>query len=556
MRTLMWWLGFSMIAACGDQHFTPPLVVTADEPPGLHCADGGVHVTSGLDSNNDAVLETSEVTSSTYVCSQAGSTTLVRTDDEPAGANCPTTGTAIHTGVDANHDGVLQDSEIQTTTYVCSSTAPATTTITGTFVVHNLQDAFDLVGVTDITGNLEVDAAGLTQLDVATLRHVGGAILVSQFSGTALDFTALETAGALLVDTPSVTSVTAPKLTAVDGLLELAYGGPNLSVPVLATVGGGLSDLLTTPVSFPALTSVAGDVRFSGTPSVPQLVSIGGSLRPLTSILLPSLVTLGGDGHFPAAVQAPVLATAGGVYTSTTFQFPALAHVTGELSPVTPGANVAWPSLQSVGSMTLVDATVATVALPALTSAGTLWFGNTPHLTNLELPSLTTVTESLIVDNCGVTTMTAPNLVSVGTLELKSSPVTAISLPALTNVAIAIDLESLYELTSISLPHLQTIGPTTGSTANTFVLTHSSGNLTMTSATLAVSIPSLTHVYWVDITDNPILASLDAPLLHSNLFYLQGSPHFPDCQGRALYLQSGATNGGAVSGLDTNATCP
>ncbi len=51
---------------------------------------------------------------------------LVRVDPEPAGANCPAGGAAIHVGVDADGDGALSNAEIASTTYVCSGAGGGT----------------------------------------------------------------------------------------------------------------------------------------------------------------------------------------------------------------------------------------------------------------------------------------------------------------------------------------------------------------------------------------------------------------------------------------------
>jgi hypothetical protein len=43
-------------------------LVSMREPPGPNCAAGGNQVLSGLDSNHNGVLDPSEVTSRIYVC--------------------------------------------------------------------------------------------------------------------------------------------------------------------------------------------------------------------------------------------------------------------------------------------------------------------------------------------------------------------------------------------------------------------------------------------------------------------------------------------------------
>ncbi len=72
--------------------------------------------TSGLDANDNGVLDDSEIASTSYVCDGAsGQLILVRVDPELAGDNCADGGTAIHVGIDANVDGALEDSEIEST---------------------------------------------------------------------------------------------------------------------------------------------------------------------------------------------------------------------------------------------------------------------------------------------------------------------------------------------------------------------------------------------------------------------------------------------------------
>ncbi len=124
-------LGALTIAACsGDQG--PPgepgptganaLTATSPEPAGSHCPAGGTKIEWGLDSNGNGLLDADEVTGSSYVCNGTGKNALVKTSAEAAGANCPFGGTRIDSGLDADNDGVLDDSEIDAgaTTYVCN----------------------------------------------------------------------------------------------------------------------------------------------------------------------------------------------------------------------------------------------------------------------------------------------------------------------------------------------------------------------------------------------------------------------------------------------------
>jgi len=110
-----------------DGHST--LISTAEEPPGPNCPAGGFIVSSGLDLDGNGVLEPEEVTATEYVCNgedgQDGLGSLVSVMDEAAGANCPSGGQAVRSGVDTNRDGLLQPEEVTSTDYVCNGAAGA-----------------------------------------------------------------------------------------------------------------------------------------------------------------------------------------------------------------------------------------------------------------------------------------------------------------------------------------------------------------------------------------------------------------------------------------------
>ena len=95
------------------------LVRQDNEPPGANCPAGGVRIESGLDLNHDGILEANEVTATSYTCNAVS--TLVNILAEPAGPNCSAGGQAIQTGADTNSDGILEPGEVQHTSYVCSA---------------------------------------------------------------------------------------------------------------------------------------------------------------------------------------------------------------------------------------------------------------------------------------------------------------------------------------------------------------------------------------------------------------------------------------------------
>ena len=111
------------------------LVQLTAEPVGSHCATGGTRVNAGLDANTNGALDTSEISSTAYVCGGVvgangtngangaagsnGRNTLMNVVVESAGVNCATGGSKISSGLDANGNSVLDAPEVAATAYVC-----------------------------------------------------------------------------------------------------------------------------------------------------------------------------------------------------------------------------------------------------------------------------------------------------------------------------------------------------------------------------------------------------------------------------------------------------
>jgi transcription elongation factor Elf1 len=91
------------------------------EPSGTNCENGGIKIDSGVDANGDGTLDDTEITATAYVCNGVdGNNSLTKITSEAAGANCGNGGLRIDTGVDSDSDGTLDDSEITATAYVCN----------------------------------------------------------------------------------------------------------------------------------------------------------------------------------------------------------------------------------------------------------------------------------------------------------------------------------------------------------------------------------------------------------------------------------------------------
>ena len=126
---------YVLLAACGSSgpNETLTAVTTASATA---CPGGGVTITTGVDSNDNGMLDASEVTATQNLCNGTNGNpgsdgSLVITSPVLAGdANCPNGGTEIQTGVDNGAgggtagDGILQAGEVTSTQYVCNGGPP------------------------------------------------------------------------------------------------------------------------------------------------------------------------------------------------------------------------------------------------------------------------------------------------------------------------------------------------------------------------------------------------------------------------------------------------
>lgn len=119
-----------MQAACGgsDAPIATAAPVAAQmralaEPPGAHCSAGGFRFDLGADVDRSNQLEAAEVQATAYACPSADTDTVLASVSNASAGACPAGATALRVGIDANQDGVLQDTE--TTATVCVDSPPA-----------------------------------------------------------------------------------------------------------------------------------------------------------------------------------------------------------------------------------------------------------------------------------------------------------------------------------------------------------------------------------------------------------------------------------------------
>lgn len=96
------------------------LVRVSAEPNGANCPNGGSRIESGLDTSNDGVLDAGEVTATSYVCSGPALNSLVRTTALAPGPDCANGGVRIDSGLDTDGNGVLGGAETTASAFVCN----------------------------------------------------------------------------------------------------------------------------------------------------------------------------------------------------------------------------------------------------------------------------------------------------------------------------------------------------------------------------------------------------------------------------------------------------
>ncbi len=396
------------------------LVAVVPEPAGANCANGGEAIETGADENGNGVLDASEIASTSYVCSgAAGENAMIRVDPEPPGSNCSSGGVAIGVGVDTNGDGVLETGEVESTTFLCN-TALVPTVIDGDVVVHNSFEIAQLDGVETITGNLEIDSTTFAQpLVFSTLQTVGGQVTWNGTSFTAgISFPHLTTAGSIMLCC-DLSSVDMPALVSVQSGIFLGGWFTDLTFPVLTTgvvaVQGGAAPNLVS-VSLPALT--IGGLGVGG----PQLASV--SLPMLRAVPYGTDFALNLHGGTLSSLDLPQLETGyvavGSLPNLTSISLPKQTSGGLSVDTMTALGSIDLPVLAS-GEVAVGGAAVTSIHVPAFTT-GDVAVRNAPALSELDLPLLATASGFWIDNNATLSTISAPNLTGAQQVTITNNP--------------------------------------------------------------------------------------------------------------------------------------
>ncbi|XXX78003.1 hypothetical protein WMF30_04420 [Sorangium sp. So ce134] len=552
---------------CAGQGELPDLLTTqAEEPPGEPCPHGGTAVRSGLDLDGDGVLDAAEVSETTYVCAGAPTEAperLVRIDEEPAGPGCLGGGAAVHSGVDDDRDGALDEEEIDDTEYVCDGS------YIGNYTVNDADALLALDGIRVITGTLAIRWDLATAVALDDLAYVGGSLHVEAPDALErLSLPALAHVGGdfTVVSTPQLRSMSLPSLWRVGGALRLwdIDRLAALSLPALTEIGRTLDPLITDAlqIQMEALADLA----------LPSLQRSGGRIYldspALERIAFPALLEAGGidvaDGSAAQALELPVLREVHGELSLTNIAaaqiaLPRLEAAAGRLSVsfAPRAARVSLPALRAVGDTFVVSASPELTDLdaPLLESAPEVIVDHLPKLTSFSLPSLSTVRKRVsIVYNESLTSFSLPALRRTESLTVWDNPrltgldgfaqLESVSQHVMINGNPA--LEDLSGLASLALigGNLEIMGNdamtrigVSGLVKAKFILIGRIGD--GNDRLEVVDLPLLHEVNALAIVENERLTDLALPSLTSvvDSLTIAWNPAMPQCEAEALAAQ-------------------
>ncbi|NVJ10284.1 leucine-rich repeat domain-containing protein [Myxococcus sp. AM001] len=616
----MWMAVLVLVTGCDgieldrlvEQH--PPLTRLVPEPVGANCAHGGHFVRTGLDRNDNGVLDDDEVTRTEYACVTSVPGVLVRVQDEPPGENCTQGGKVYRAGQDTNGNAELEDSEVSRQVYGCASSEAVVTRVRARepFVFPCGESGAVVEAGQDPNGNGVLDDSEVratstlcvlpsevrlrqspapagdacptpsTRVDVGTDADADGlfedeevmsSLFVCQplhtldgnyFVRNAVDLVALEgisrVRGNLSFDAGSATAAVLPDLMQVEGALEIFDTSlERLELPSLRLVGGPL-----TAARNPALTTLTlgsgsraplwvwGEFSLVSNPLLPTLVGVSAVL-PSSSILLRDNAALE-EGSFTFVSRHLGSITLEGNAKLSTLPFRNLEWVGGSL-------NIIGNSSLSNLSGTVLQQVV-----------GDLVIGDNPILTSLSgMPALTSIGGGLRVrDNANLRSVEGLNeLTQVGTLEFERNPTleAAGEFPKLARVTSGMRFNDNAVLKDLwGLERVQNSGFLfIGNNPRLFrlmgfdrllslkVLTLEN-NASLTDLSDLILLQSVEELY---VLSNENLLRLDLNALESvtHIFTVTENPRLPTCL--AVSLAARVNMGGApeIRGNDSSASC-
>ncbi|WP_426755285.1 DUF7151 family protein [Myxococcus sp. Y35] len=592
----------------------PPLSRLEAEPAGTHCAHGGHAVHTGLDRNDNGVLDDDEVVTTAYACATAIPGVLVHVQDEPPGENCTEGGKVYRAGHDLNGNDTLEDSEVSREVYGCASSEQVVTRVRAHEpLVFPCHDGGSRVEAgQDQNGNGELDDSEVRA--TATLCVPPTEVRVRQSPAPA----------GLACPTPSIQVDVGTDADGDDVLEDEEVSSSMFVCQPLRTLDGnhhvrsamdlvvleGISRIRgnlyfepgpTTEAVLPDLMQVEGALEIRGTSlqrvELPSLRSVGHAVHVIDNAALTTL-WLGAGGRTPLWVQGeftlasnPLLPTLEGVSAvlprnnltlrdNDAIEVGYFAHIAEHLGSITVEGNEKLPMLP-FRHLAWVGGSVSIIQNPTLSSLeGTVLQKVVGDLIIEDNDALTTLSGMPILEAIGGTLGVRDNdhlasvegmdaLAQVGELELSRNPQleSAGEFPALAHVTSGIYLNQNAKLKSTwGLGKLQHMGflyvghnpELTGLMG--FDRLHTLGTLTVEGNT---ALPDLTGLVMLRAVKELHVLS-NENLLHLNLealenvsvsFSIVDNPRLPNCLAVQLAERVNSSGTPEIHGNDTTATC-
>jgi hypothetical protein len=337
--------------------------------------------------------------------------TLVQVQEEPSGANCELGGTAIHSGVDANGNNILEDAEISSSEYICASARTVkcidgNNNVTGPVSLGDASDFTAVANVQCIDGDLMVVGSALASLPtLASLEIVTGSVIIAGNSSlTSLD------------GLPTIHQVGKKYVVqGNDALTDLGSLGALEQFQSVSIIG---NDALTDLAGLEPFTDINGGIQVSNNSNLTSLHGLENLTRGTREgILIRSNKNLSSIEALANLRSAVLLEISGNANLST----------------------LPLSSLEKVDVYLLVkeNAALTTMSLPALLTTGGLLVQSNPMLTTLQ----------------------APELVLSGSVAIEGDlSLTSLSVPKLSYTTVNFDLVNLPKLTQADFGSLVAIG--------------------------------------------------------------------------------------------------
>jgi len=205
-----------------------------EEPIGENCLNGGFKIETGIDIDNNGILGITEIQSTSYICSGNngvnGFNSLLNIIEEPTGENCLNGGFKIETGIDTDNNGILDTNEIQSTNYICNQD--------DYIPINNIETKYNIEGILTYGQSLAVGSgASDTSGDFKnSLTFVGGNSLTGTIDLTS--FVNLEDASNITYAPVMASTLVALNLIERENQVDLTQLGYQY-MPLTGGVSGG-----------------------------------------------------------------------------------------------------------------------------------------------------------------------------------------------------------------------------------------------------------------------------------------------------------------------------